>query len=111
MQEIRRRLAAMTEIATRDTADVIVRTHELLAEAPSVVATAALEDALAVRDRPNMPNTAHEWPNWSIPLPIPLEKIEKDRLVRRVAGAFQNRRSSPVKETGPSKQKRKAKKK
>ena len=111
IHEIRRRLASMTGISTRDTADVIVRTHQLLAEAPSVIATAALEDALAVRDRPNMPNTTREWPNWSMPLPLPLEKIEKDPLVSRVAEAFQKRRRQPEHPSGCSKHKRKLKKK
>ena len=37
---------------------------------------ATLEDALAVAERPNMPNTMAEWPNWSQALPSPLEAIE-----------------------------------
>jgi 4-alpha-glucanotransferase len=71
--------------------------------------TAALEDALAVRDRPNMPNTGERWPNWSIPLPLSLEKIEKDLLVRKVAEAFQARGSGPEKQTGRKKQNSRAK--
>ncbi len=103
--EIRSRLESTIGISPRDTAGVIVRTHQLLTEAPSVITTAALEDALAVRDRPNMPNTTREWPNWSIPLPLPLEKIEKDPLVGKVAEAFQNRRSDPKHPSRCSKQK------
>jgi 4-alpha-glucanotransferase len=93
MREIRRRLAAMTGTqAAGKTAEVVVRTHRLLAKAPSMVAIAALEDALAVKERPNMPNTTGEWPNWSIPLPLSLEEIESHLLVRRVAKVLQKKR-------------------
>lgn len=89
MREIRNRLRSMTGLpGTAKVADVIVRTHQLLAEAPSVVLTATLEDALAVKERPNMPNTTDQWPNWSIPLPAPLEDIQRNSLVREVARAL-----------------------
>ncbi len=92
MREIRDRLRSMTGLPrTAKVPEVIVRTHRLLAEAPSAVVTATLEDALAVKERPNMPNTTNEWPNWSIPLPIPLEEIESDPLVRQVAGTLRRR--------------------
>ncbi len=92
MWEIRDRLRSMTGLSgTAKVFDVIVRTHRLLAEAPSVVVTATLEDALAVKERPNMPNSVEEWPNWSIPLPILLEEIESDPLVRQVAGVLQRK--------------------
>ncbi len=44
---------------------VIVAAHRALADAPSVVVTGTLDDALAVEERPNMPGTIDEWPNWS----------------------------------------------
>jgi 4-alpha-glucanotransferase len=59
--------------------------HELLAQAPSLLVAAGLDDALAVEQRPNMPGTIDEWPNWSIPLPEPLEEIEADPGVRAIA--------------------------
>jgi len=64
---------------------VIERTHERLAEAPSAIVTATLDDALAVTERPNMPGTVTEWPNWSIALPLPLEAITKERLPKAIA--------------------------
>ena len=67
---------------------VIVRTHELLAEAPSVLVAAALEDALAVEERPNLPaTTSAQWPNWSLALPVLLEAVEREASVRAVAAA------------------------
>ncbi len=72
----------------------IVKTHEALAKAPSRVLLATLDDALAVPERPNMPGTVTEWPNWSLALPRTLEEIEAlgdDALPRKVAGALARR--------------------
>jgi 4-alpha-glucanotransferase len=82
-------LSAQSEIA-----EVIERTYELLAQAPSAVVTATLEDALAMKERPNMPGTTGErWPNWSMALPQAAEAIERDPLALTIARALQSRRS------------------
>ena len=60
-------------------------TCQLLASTPSMLVTAALDDALAVKERPNMPGTTDQWPNWSLPLPLPLEEIQADPRPRRIA--------------------------
>ena len=87
--EIRNRLATMTGLPENaPEKEVILQTHRLLGEAPSAVTIATLEDALAVKDRPNMPNTTTEWPNWSIPLPVPLEEIRNDPFVREIGRAL-----------------------
>jgi 4-alpha-glucanotransferase len=64
---------------------VIIGAHALLAEAPSAIVTATLDDALAVEERPNIPGTTDERPNWSIALPKTIEEIEADPLVAQVA--------------------------
>jgi 4-alpha-glucanotransferase len=56
-----------------------------LARTPCRLITATLEDALAVEERPNLPGTTTQRPNWSIALPKPLEKIQKDPFVRQLA--------------------------
>jgi 4-alpha-glucanotransferase len=95
LREIAERLRAMTGLPERaQVQEVIVRAHQLLAEAPSVVVTATLEDALAVEERPNMPSTTAEWPNWSLALPTPMENLETQALTRAVADTLR-RRSSP----------------
>ncbi|MBI1846422.1 MAG: 4-alpha-glucanotransferase, partial [Candidatus Rokubacteria bacterium] len=66
---------------------VVEETHRLLARAPSALVTATLDDALAVEERPNMPGTTTQWPNWSIALPAPIEEIERRRLPRAIAAA------------------------
>jgi 4-alpha-glucanotransferase len=87
--EMRERLRRMTDVAEDAPLDeVIARVHQRLAEAPSVIVTATLEDALAVRERPNMPGTVDEWPNWSMALPEPLERLEEASLPREIARAI-----------------------
>ena len=68
--------------------EVIVATHRRLAEAPSMVVTATLDDLLAAEDRPNMPGTIDQWPNWRIPLPAPIDDLDEHPLVGPVVEAL-----------------------
>ena len=58
--------------------EVAEAAYRALALAPSQVIVATLDDALDVEERPNMPGTIDEWPNWSLALPVPLEDIAVD---------------------------------
>ncbi|SEO94795.1 4-alpha-glucanotransferase [Trujillonella endophytica] len=60
------------------------RAHEALATAPSLLLSATLEDAVADERRPNMPGTTGR-PNWSLPLPVPVEDLPQHELLREVA--------------------------
>ena len=89
----RARLGALVGLAPdAAVADVIEATHARLAEAPSLLVTATLDDALAVRERPNVPGTSRERPNWSIALPLTLEALETAPLARRIADILAARR-------------------
>jgi 4-alpha-glucanotransferase len=68
-----------------DPEDVIAGVYEDLARAPCRLLVATLDDVLAVEERPNMPGTTDEWPNWCIGLPESLEDLEKTPLAARVA--------------------------
>ncbi len=68
--------------------EVVARVHESLARAPSRLLTATLDDAMAVEERPNMPATSDEWPNWRLALPRPIETLTTDALARRIARAL-----------------------
>jgi 4-alpha-glucanotransferase len=93
LQEIRERLRATTGVPEgADAREVVVRAHERLAEAPSVVVTATLEDALAVEERPNLPGTTTERPIWSLALPASLEDVQTQVFVRVVADRLGRRR-------------------
>ena len=71
--------------------EVVAGAYSALAQAPSTLLTAGLDDALGVEERPNMPGTTDQWPNWRIALPLPLEEIEVDPRPRAVAAALQRR--------------------
>jgi 4-alpha-glucanotransferase len=87
--EMRDRLRAISGVNDdAPVAEVIERVHARLGEAPSRIVTATLDDALAVTERPNMPGTVDEWPNWSMALPDPLEAIEQADLPRAIARAL-----------------------
>jgi 4-alpha-glucanotransferase len=90
LERLRGRLVGLTGLGPEQAVeDVIVGAHERLATAPSALVAASLEDALAVRHRPNLPGTTDERPNWSSALPVPLAEVFTDPLVARVAGALQ----------------------
>jgi 4-alpha-glucanotransferase len=92
---IRSRLTDLLRLADDAPLDeVIVAAHRLLAEAASVVVTASLEDALGVLERPNMPGTTDGWPNWSLALPVPLERALSDPHVLAVADTLRRGRAS-----------------
>jgi 4-alpha-glucanotransferase len=92
--QIRSRLATLAGVGPEaDIDDVIVAAHAELTAAPSLLVSATLDDALAVGDRPNMPGTMTEWPNWCLALPRTLEELEAHPLANRVAEALQRGRA------------------
>ena len=91
-REIHDRVANMTRATSRTPVSaVIARLHAALATAPSRLLTATLDDAMAVPERPNMPATTYQWPNWSIPLPEPIETLKSNRLAASIARALGRR--------------------
>lgn len=65
--------------------EVVVRAYSDLAAAPCTLLAAALDDAMVVEERPNMPGTVDDWPNWSIGLPRPIDDLEAMPLARSIA--------------------------
>ena len=68
--------------------DVVKAAYEALGQTPCLLLTGTLDDALGVEERPNMPGTTDQRPNWSIALPAPLEEIEDRPGPRRIARAL-----------------------
>ena len=94
-RDIVARVREMTGATARTSIDTIIaRVHEALGAAPSRILTATLDDAMAVEERPNMPATTNEWPNWSIALPRPIEALEREELPRRIARALRRPRKA-----------------
>ena len=78
--------------------EFVLGAYRELSTAPSRIITAALDDALGVEERPNMPGTVDEWPNWRIALPLSLEDVLRDERVDAVARAMSR---DPVGESRP----------
>jgi 4-alpha-glucanotransferase len=75
----------LLDAGERDTGATIAALHAFLAGTPAMLVAATLEDALEAGDRPNVPGTTIERPNWSLPLPVPLDDLAGDPRVRRLA--------------------------
>jgi 4-alpha-glucanotransferase len=91
-QKMRENLSKLTGLKLGAPAEeMVLKAHESLATAPSVVITASLEDAVGMLHRPNMPNTIDTWPNWSQPLPGGLESLKKSALAKKIAHALNAR--------------------
>ena len=91
-QALRDKLRRLGELADDAPAEAAIEaTHRALAKAPSRILLATLDDAVAAPERPNVPGTVREWPNWSLPLPQTLEEIEEMDLPRRIAAALARR--------------------
>jgi 4-alpha-glucanotransferase len=96
MTAIREKVAGwIGAVEATPVAEVIEQTYRLLGQAPCALLSATLDDALAVEERPNMPGTVDGWPNWSIALPEPLERVETAPLALRLASALTGRGDGP----------------
>jgi 4-alpha-glucanotransferase len=92
-RELRARVEQWTALGwDAPVTEVVQRVYELLAEAPSAILTATLDDALGVEERPNYPGTT-DGTNWSLALPVLLEDIETDPRVAEVARVLSERGS------------------
>ena len=90
---LRARLRELTGLPDDASPDAVaLAVHRRLAEAPSVLLAATLEDALGVAERPNLPGTTGDRrANWSLALPEPVEEIQADPRARALAGIFGRR--------------------
>jgi 4-alpha-glucanotransferase len=87
---LRDKLVALTGLGVdAPVEDVVVAVHQRLSSAPCALVAATLEDALALRRRPNLPGTTGERPNWSLGLPVALEELLDQPLLARVTSALQ----------------------
>jgi 4-alpha-glucanotransferase len=92
--EIRARLGALAGVdLDADVDDVIVGVHRALGGGASLLVSGTVDDAVAVVERPNMPGTTTEWPNWCLALPMALEEIEQHPLANAVAAALHRGRA------------------
>jgi 4-alpha-glucanotransferase len=87
--EVRGRVARVAGGEGAGVETVIVNAYRALAASPSMLVAAALEDAAAIGERPNVPGTTCEArPNWSQALVPPLDDLLATPLAERVAQAL-----------------------
>jgi len=65
--------------------DRMLALHEVLARSPCTLLMASPYDVLGEIRQPNLPGTFDEYPNWRIPLPVPLEDFFRDPRTAAVA--------------------------
>jgi 4-alpha-glucanotransferase len=87
LHHLREKLVSMTHLPD-DTppVDVAVAVYRRLARGRTRMVLVSMEDALGVHERPNVPGTIDEFPNWRLALPASLEEIEQAEGIVRIAG-------------------------
>jgi 4-alpha-glucanotransferase len=89
LHHLREKLVNMTQVPD-DTSpvEVAVTAYKALAKGRPRIVLASLEDGLGVIERPNVPGTTTEFPNWRLALPHFIEDIERADGVNRIAEAM-----------------------
>ncbi|SER84111.1 4-alpha-glucanotransferase [Propionibacterium cyclohexanicum] len=80
------------ELTSDELGRAVLRRHQRLADSPSLVVLASLDDAALVRARPNIPGTVGDYPNWCIALPEPVDEIMAGSLAGEFAATLNARR-------------------
>lgn len=95
LHRLRRPLQDVTRLPDATAAiDVAVAAYRALSRARSRIVLAQVEDALGVEERPNVPGTTTEFPNWRLALPQTREEIERSTGARRIATVMRRARRS-----------------
>lgn len=97
VNDLAERLASFSGLDREASPDeAVASAYRLLAAAPSAVVLATLEDAVGQAERPNLPGTVSEQrPNWSIPLPVPIEGIPEQVGAKAIVDALRHGRHGP----------------
>jgi 4-alpha-glucanotransferase len=69
--------------------EIIVAMHALLARTPCRLVLASPYDVVGEVRQPNLPGTVDQYPNWRLPLPVTLERLQHDPRVARVVDTLQ----------------------
>lgn len=89
LHHLREKLVSLTHLPDgTEPVDVAVETYSRLAHGKTRIVLVSMEDALGVHERPNVPGTVDEFPNWRLALPMPIEEIETFHGPERIAKAM-----------------------
>lgn len=73
-----------TEITEEDVEAAVLAQYSTVGSSDSLVAVVTMDDAGAIRERPNMPGTIDAWPNWRLSLPD-AEELLDGSLAQQIA--------------------------
>ncbi|HEV2778041.1 MAG TPA: 4-alpha-glucanotransferase [Actinophytocola sp.] len=76
--------------------DLVVGLHAVLATASSALLLTSPQDALGDPRQPNLPGTIDEYPNWRIPLPVPVDELLTHPGVLRAVESLRIARPGPL---------------
>lgn len=79
-----------------DVADAVEAVYAQVGASPARLVLASLDDLAGVAERPNIPGTVDEWPNWRIGLPVAADEVISSPLARRVAARLAPGRPGPA---------------
>jgi 4-alpha-glucanotransferase len=86
--QVRDRIARLVGEGSATAAGVAEAVHGRLAASPAALVAATLEDLVGVVERPNVPGTTDERPNWSLALPVDVEDLPDHPLATRITTAM-----------------------
>ncbi len=93
LHHLREKLVQLTRLPDgAPVVDVAVEVYTQLARGRPRIVLVSLEDALGVHERPNVPGTTDQFPNWRLALPAPIEQIETSDGPPRIAEAMRRAR-------------------
>jgi 4-alpha-glucanotransferase len=85
LHHLRQKLIDMTHLPDETPPlDVAIAAYREMARGRPRMVLVSMEDALGVHERPNVPGTTTEFPNWRLALPVPIEEIEESAGVQRM---------------------------
>jgi 4-alpha-glucanotransferase len=73
---------------------VVAALHRRVAGGGSALVLGSLEDVCGVARRPNVPGTTTERPNWSMALPVPVDRLAAEGAANRAIEALAEGRRS-----------------
>ncbi|MEV4135942.1 4-alpha-glucanotransferase [Dactylosporangium sp. NPDC049742] len=68
--------------------EIVLAMHQLLLRTPCRIVLASPYDVLGEVRQPNLPGTTTQYPNWRIPLPLPLEELTTDARMKQIADLY-----------------------
>lgn len=77
--------ASRAAAGSEATPELIEAAYRFLGRSRAQLLAVQIEDALGIVEQANLPGTIEEHPNWRRRLPVPVEELEREPLLKRIA--------------------------